>query len=183
MSDNTENKSKTLSEEIVYQAKYFRIKRKAIARNGKTFTKEFIERNSVVTILPITDQGEIYLEKQFRDAFGKHLIEVVAGNMENEGDPLETAKRELKEETGLTAKDWKLLATWELSVNMNSKHYVFVARGLTEGQPELDDDEDIELIKIPFEEALQKVLNGEIFASVHVAAILLYDTLNYKGQT
>src|SRR5207249_891280 len=101
----------------------FRIIQKQIERNGKTFTKDFIERSSVVSILPITDNGEVYLERQFRDAFGKEILEIVAGTMENDDNPLESAKRELQEETGLTATEWKQLASWELSVNMNSKQY------------------------------------------------------------
>lgn len=182
MTDNTENKSELLSEETVYEAKYFRLKRKVIKRKGKTFTKDFIERNSVVTILPFTENGELYLEKQYRDAFGKELIELVAGNIENDTDPLESAKRELKEETGLTAQKWKLLATWELSANMNSKNYVFVATGITEGTTELDDDEEIEVLKLPFEQVLAKVQSGEMFVSLHVAALLLYDKLQREGK-
>lgn len=164
----------------VYQAKYFRITQREIQRKGKTFTKDFIERNPSVFILPINDNGEIYVESQYRDAFGKTILEVVAGNMEEHADPLETAKRELLEETGLTAKEWKQIATWELSVNMNSPLYVFVAQNITEGRPVPDDDEEIEIIKMPFEEAVQKAVAGEFIASVHVAAILLYDKLRKK---
>lgn len=182
MSDNTENNAKILSDKTVYQAKYFRIARKEIQRKGKTFTKDFIERSSVVSILPINDKGEIYLEKQYRDAFGKELLEIVAGTMENDDDPLESAKRELKEETGLTATEWKLLATWELSVNMNSPQYIFLATGLTQGESALDEDEEIEVVTMPFEQALEKITSGEIIASNHVAALLLYDKLKKEGN-
>src|SRR4029078_2395104 len=131
--------------------------------------------------LPITDTGEIYLESQYRDSFGKHLLEVVAGNMEENGDPLETAKRELVEETGLTASHWIQIAKWELSVNMNSPIYVFAATGLTVGKPQHDIDEVIDIIKMPYTEAVKKALTGELVASAHVAAILLYDTIR-KAQ-
>lgn len=170
-----------LSTKTVYKAKYFSIIQKEIERNGKRFTKDFIERNSVVSILPLTDQGELYLEKQYRDAFGKEILEIVAGTMDNDDNPLEAAKRELQEETGLTATTWKQLATWELSVNMNSKQYIFVATGLSEGKSQLDDDEEITLVKISFEQAVEKVISGEICASVHAAAILLYDKLKKEG--
>jgi len=166
----------------VYQAKYFRIVQKQIERKGKTFIKDFIERNSVVSILPINDKGEIYLEKQFRDAFGKELLEIVAGTMENDDNPLASAKRELQEETGLTATDWKQIAAWELSVNMNSKQFIFVATGLTEGPSDLDEDEEIELIKMPVEEAIAKAAAGEFIATTHVAALLLYDKLKKEGK-
>jgi ADP-ribose pyrophosphatase len=171
-----------LSSKTVYQAKYFRIVQKQIERNGKTFTKDFIERSSVVSILPITDQGEIYLEKQYRDAFGKEILEIVAGTMENDDNPLESAKRELQEETGLTAANWKQIASWELSVNMLAKQYIFVATGITEGPSHLDEDEQIDVIKMPFEEAVEKAVSGEIIATTHIAAILLYDKLKKDGK-
>jgi ADP-ribose pyrophosphatase len=171
-----------LSSKTVYQAKYFHITQKQIERNGKTFTKDFIERNPSVLVLPINDQEEFYLESQFRDAFGKTLLEVVSGNMEHEGNPLETAKRELLEEAGLTAAIWEQIAKWELSVNMNAPLYIFAAKGITEGKQQLDNDEVIDIIKMPFEEAVQKAVSGEILASAHIAAILLYDKLKNEGK-
>lgn len=182
MSDNTENKTHIIAEETVYQAKYFRVVRKKIERNGKQFTKDFIQRNTVVYVLPITEKGEVYLEWQYRDAFGKEGLEIVAGTIENEDDPLESAKRELLEETGLTAKNWKQISVNELSVNLNSKQYIFVATDLTEGQASPDEDEEIKLIKMPFEEAVEKVLSGEIYSATHIAAILLYDKLKSQGK-
>jgi ADP-ribose pyrophosphatase len=171
-----------LSSKTVYQAKYFRIVQKQIERKGKTITKDFIERNATVSILPISETGEIYLEKQFRDAFGKDVLEIVAGNMENGDNPLESAKRELQEETGLQAAHWQQIANWELSVNMNSTQFVFVATGLTEGQPDTDDDEEITVIKMPLAEAVEKAASGEFIASSHVAALLLYDKLKKEGK-
>lgn len=182
MKDNTGNKTNVISEETVYQAKYFRVVRKVIERNGKQFTKDFIQRNTVVYILPVTEQGEIYLERQYRDAFGKEGLEIVAGTIENDDDPLESAKRELKEETGLTAKKWNQISVNELSVNLNSKQYIYVATNLTEGQADPDEDEEIKLIKMPFSEAVEKVLSGEIYSATHIAAILLYDKLKSQGK-
>ena len=65
---------------------------------------------------------------------------------------------------------------------MNSKQYIFVATGLTKGSSQLDADEEITVITMPFEEALEKVMTGEIIASTHIAAILFYDKLRKEGK-
>jgi 8-oxo-dGTP pyrophosphatase MutT (NUDIX family) len=166
-----------ISNKTVYKAKYFSITQKEIERDGKRFTKDFIERVPAILVIPYTDNNEIYLEYQYRDALNKSIFELVAGNMEEDADPLEAAKRELKEETGLRAEKWEKLATWDLSVNMIGKIHVFAATDLQEGESELNDDEVIETKKLPFEEVLQKVMSGEIPAASHIAALLLFEKL------
>lgn len=165
---------KILKTEVVYTAKYFKINKRTIERDGNTYTKDFIERNPVVMIIPYTADGHIYLESQYRDALQTTCIEVVAGNMEAPFDPLENAKRELLEETGLTAKTWKLIGTWELSPNMISPLYIFTATDLTEGEQVLDSDEEIEVIKLPLEKILKKIQNGEINISSQIAVLLYF---------
>lgn len=170
--------SQILDEKIVFKSKFFRIKQITVARNGKTFTKDVVERNPVVFILPVTENNEIYLVSQHRDALQRVLLEVVAGTMDRESeDPLETAKRELQEETGLTATNWEQLNTWELSANMSAPIHVFLARGLTKGEAHNDEDEDITVVKMPLEEAVTKAMNGDIEAASHVGAIFMLEKL------
>ncbi len=173
---------KVLSQKIVFKSKFFRVEQKVIERNGKTFTKDFIERNPAIFILPVGSDGDIYLINQYRDTFRKTTLEVIAGMMEHDKDPLEAAKRELEEEIGLIAKSWKQLITWELSVNMNAKIHVFVATDLQEGKQHLDDDEVIERVKMSLEKALEKVETGEIVAASHAAILLLFDKLKKEGK-
>lgn len=182
MSSSTGNKTKILSDETVYQAKYFRVRKITIERNGKTFTKDFIERAPAVLIIPYTKGGDIYVEYQYRDALNKSVYELVAGNMEDDADPLETAKRELKEETGLVAKTWHKIAAWDLSVNMMAKIHVFAATELTEGKSDLNDDEVIDTIKMPFSDVLEKIENGDIPAASHIAALLVFEKLKKEGK-
>ena len=139
---------KILSEEIIYTARYFKIFKRTFERSGKTFTKEFIERSEVVLIIPYTQNDEIYIESQYRDALGERLLEVVAGQIEVGDEPLETAKKELKEEAGLTARTWHKLGVWNLSVNMKAKIHVFAATDLEEGERALEEDEDIDILKL-----------------------------------
>lgn len=171
-----------LSDTTVFQAKYFRVRKIDIERNGKQFTKDFIERAPVVFILPYTKDGEVYIEYQYRDVFRKWIYEMISGTMEEGDDPLEAAKRELSEETGLTAKKWQKIAMWDLSVNMFAKIHVYAVTDLQEGEPHLDEDEAIKTIKMPLEKALEKIDSGEISAASHIAVLLLFAKLRKEGK-
>lgn len=121
--------AKILSTKTVYISRYFKVHQRVIERNGRTFTKDFVERNPVVLIVPHTKE-KIYIESQYRDALEGMSLEVVGGTIEEGGDPLETAKRELHEEAGLTGKTWKKIAEWNLSANMQAKIHVFAVTDL-----------------------------------------------------
>ncbi len=95
-------------------------------------------------------------------------------------DPLESAKRELKEETGLTATHWQELMQLHTSNSVTDERgIVYVAKDLTEGETEFEETEDLKIIKLPLEEAVQRVMDGEITDAVSVAGLLklsnLYD--------
>jgi ADP-ribose pyrophosphatase len=173
---------KILSTQIVFTSKYFKVRRNHIERDGKEFTKEIIERNATVIILPYTENNDVYIESQFRDALGKKIFEMVGGTIEEGGDPLETAKRELLEETGLSAKNWKKLAEWNLSPNINAKIYFYAATELQEGKQQTDIDEEITVLKMPFAEVLKKIETEEIYIAAHISAFLLFDRWQKEGK-
>ncbi|HUQ85154.1 MAG TPA: NUDIX hydrolase [Candidatus Limnocylindrales bacterium] len=175
MKNNTVNKSKIISSQSAFKSKYFEIDKVTIERNGKKFTKDILSRTPTVIILPVNAKDEIYLVSQFRDSMQERLLEVVAGHMEVGETPLIAAKKELHEETGLTAKTWKQLSTFYVSANMNAVVHIFYATDLTEGKQSLDEDEDIEIVKLPFEEALKKIDKYEIKVSSNIASLLLLD--------
>jgi 8-oxo-dGTP pyrophosphatase MutT (NUDIX family) len=176
------SKSTIISKETKFASKFFKVVRVVLERDGKQFTKDIVERRDVVFILPFTDNGDIYMVSQYRDALQKISFEIVAGQMDAEEDPLVAAKRELQEETGLVAQNWQHVRTFHLSANMKGQAHVFVATQLQEGESAPDDDEDLETIKIPFEEVVKKVTEGEIDISTQTAAILLVDTLKREGK-
>lgn len=172
---------KILSTNTVFSSRYFTVNRNVIERNGKTFTKDFIQRTPTVFIIPYTND-DMYLELQYRDAYKKELIEIVAGKIEPNDTPLEAAKRELREEAGLSANKWKKIADWDLSANMQSKIYVYAVTDLTEHKQRLDEDEQIEIIKMPITKVIAKVENGEITIASNIAALLLFDRLKREGS-
>ncbi len=174
--------AKTLSKKIVFQSRHFRVEEIVVTRDSKQFTKQLIERMPIVLVLPYTADGQIYLESQYRDAFERHCIEVIAGHIDPDEDPLAAAKRELAEETGLTAASWKKVASLELSTNMRAPIHIFFATDITEGKADLQDDEVIELLKMPLTEALEKITSGEIFATSHITTLLLFDKMKREGK-
>jgi len=134
-----------------------------------------------VIIIPYTDD-EIYLESQYRDALGKINLEAVQGTIATGDDPLQTAKRELEEETGLVARKWKKLAQWDLSAILDAKQYIFAATDFEQKEQHLEFDEEIEIMKMPRTTILDKIETGELTTASHIAALLLFDRLRREGK-
>ncbi len=171
-----------ISQKIIFQSKYFKVNQIVVERNGKKFVKEIVERNPFVVVLALTPKNEVYLVSQYRDALQKTSLEVVAGLIEPGETPAHAAKRELQEETGLIAQTVTPLITGNVSPNMVNICNIFVATDLISGQTQQDDDEDIEVIKVPLSQAIKKIETGEISILSHVAALLLFDKLQKEGK-
>jgi ADP-ribose pyrophosphatase len=125
-----------------------------------------------VSVLPLDDKGFIYLTKQFRYAIERDDLEVVSGAIEEE-EPLEAAKREAREELGIEAAEWIELGKLESDTSItNSTAHLFLARRLTFGKPAREGTEQIETVKMKFDEALDQVMKGEITHGQTVALIL-----------
>jgi ADP-ribose pyrophosphatase len=172
--------SKIISIKTVFTSKYFHVDQTTVKRKNIEITKDIIKWNPVVFILPVTKNKEIYLEYQYRDAFQKKLLEIVAGTIETGEDILIAAKRELKEETGLTADRWHKLGVIYSSANIFAVIHVFVALDLHEGKSQLDKDEDISLVKMTLERAIEKAINNEIEVGTHQAVLFKLDRLIQK---
>jgi 8-oxo-dGTP pyrophosphatase MutT (NUDIX family) len=127
--------------------------------NGKYATIEFVPG---VSVLPIDADDFVYLTKQFRYKSGRETLEVVAGAVEDE-TPMRAAKRELKEELGVTAQEFTKLGKIQLDNSIiKSESTQYIARKLTFGKTDRDSAEEMKTIKISFREAVEKVLSGEI---------------------
>jgi 8-oxo-dGTP pyrophosphatase MutT (NUDIX family) len=138
-------------------------------QDGKYATICFVRG---VSVLPMDDDGFIYITRQFRYAIGREDLEVVSGAIETE-EPLKAAKREAKEELGIEAEEWTDLGKIESDTSItNSTAHLFLARRLSFGEPEREGTEQIETVKMKFDEALDKVMNGEITHGQTVTLIL-----------
>jgi len=131
-----------------------------------------ISKTKQLRFFPLDQQGNTWLVGQYRYALDAYSWEVPMGGGLLELDTLASAKRELKEETGLTASQWTELQLIHTSNSVTDEvGYIFLAEGLTEGQPEFEDTEDISIKKLPFVEALEWVMMGKITDSLSVIAI------------
>ena len=141
--------------------------------DGNTTTREYIRHPGAVTVLAFTDAGEVVFERQFRYALARTFIEAPAGKVETGEDLLETAKRELLEETGYAASDWRRVATLHNAIGYSDEAIeLFVARGLQKKQQKLDHEEFLEVLLIPFAEALCMVRDGRITDAKTMVALL-----------
>lgn len=150
--------------------------------NGHTSTREVVHHHGGACIMPVTDDGEIYMVRQFRYALGEEVWELPAGKLEKDEDPFAAAKRELEEECGLTADEYTSLGVLYPTVGYDSeKIYIWMARGLHKTGQHLDDDEFLDVHKVPFEKALAMVEDNTIRDSKTIVGILRY-ALMRKGQ-
>jgi ADP-ribose pyrophosphatase len=143
---------------------------------GDTAVREVIEHYGAVAVAALDQDGRVPLIYQYRHPLGRRLWELPAGLLDEAGeDPLTTARRELKEETGLAATDWRVLIDVASSPGFTDESVrVFLARGLTEvGRPKAHDEEaDLTVHWFRLEEAVLMVLRGEIVNATAAAGIL-----------
>ena len=132
--------------------------------NGKAAKREIAVHVGASAVLPIDGEGNIYLVRQFRAPIDQILLEIPAGKLDSvDEDRLLAAKRELKEETGLEADDWlHLTDTFTTPGFSNERISLYLARKLHQSEACPDEDEFLNLVKLPFHEALAMVLRGEI---------------------
>lgn len=129
-------------------------------------------KNIAVGIIPMDDADNIYLVGQFRFTLNKYSIEIPEGGSPANLLPLDSAKRELLEETGISATTWKHVLTMHLSNSVTDElALVYLATGLSFGSANPEDTEKIELLSLPLEKAYEMILNHEITDSMSVAGI------------
>ncbi|HWP00920.1 MAG TPA: NUDIX hydrolase [Methylococcus sp.] len=130
-------------------------------------------KNRAVGVIPLHRDGHTWLVGQYRYVPDAWFWEIPMGGSPPGESLLQTAKRELKEETGLTAKDWRLLMRLHTSNSVTDEEgFVFVAEDLEEGEPEFEETEALRIWKLPFAEAVEMVLRGEITDAISVAGLL-----------
>lgn len=132
--------------------------------DGKPAVREVIRHVGAVCVIPLTDEGEVICVKQYRYPIERVTLEIPAGKLESKDeDPREAALRELREETGAHCRD--LIFLGELYTSpaiLDERIYMYFARGLTYGETDPDDDEFLDVLRVPLDEMVQMVLDGKI---------------------
>ncbi|MBE6856595.1 MAG: NUDIX hydrolase [Ruminococcus sp.] len=165
---------KKLSSELKYEGLIFNITRDTVELiNGNTAFREVLHHPGGVCVIPVTDNNEIYVVKQFRYPFGEVTTEIPAGKMEYGENHAECGKRELLEETGCTCSEYIYLGeVYPVPAYDKEIIHVYLAKGLSFGSQQLDEDEFLNVEKIPLSDAVDMVMNGQIKDSKTQIAIL-----------
>ena len=145
-------------------------------RDGQAASLQFVKHPGSVAILPMVDDDHVCLIHSRRLTVGKTLIEIPAGTREPNESPLETARRELAEETGYRADHFDELAAYYPSPGITDERMrIFVARGLTAGDHAREPNEEIENLVVSWSDAMQMLQRGEIQDGKTIIALLMYD--------
>ncbi len=130
-------------------------------------------KNLAIGIIPLDENNNTWLVGQYRYVPDCYSWEIPMGGGALDINPLESAKRELKEETGLVAKNWQQLMKLHTSNSVSDERgLVYVARDLTQGETEFEEAEDLLIQQLPLDEAIERVLSGEITDAISVAGLL-----------
>jgi ADP-ribose pyrophosphatase len=161
---DTHLKETRIDSQIAYDGDFLKVQRDTVRLpDGRPTVREYIRHPGAVVILPLFDDGRVLLERQFRYPLDRVFIELPAGKIDPHEDPLACAKRELQEETGYTATDWKFVCTIHNAIAYSDEHLdLFLARGLTAGERRLDDGEFLETITASVADMLDWVRVGKI---------------------
>lgn len=155
---------KTLSSEQKFDGKIVKLfVDKAELENGEVVTREMIKHPGGVCIVPLDEDNNVLMVRQFRYPPHKVLLEIPAGKLEYNENHRECGLRELKEETGCTCDEFTYLGNLIPTPAYDSEViHIYLARGLHGGEQDLDDDEFLDVEKIPLDKAVEMVMNNEI---------------------
>ena len=165
---------KTVSENYIYRGKILSLRcDDAVLPDGKPCKREIVEHSGGACVLAKTDRG-IALVRQFRYAYHEEIYEIPAGKLNQGEDPMAAAARELSEETGLIAKNLKLLTVlYPTPGYTNEKIYIYEAEGLERGQEHLDEDEFLDVEYYSEDEVLAMIKDSKIKDAKTIAALFL----------
>jgi len=176
---------KQLEKNYIYKGRIINLRNDtALLPDGKTAKREIVEHNGGVCVAALTDNDELIFVKQFRYPYMEEILELPAGKRESKNeDPLACGIRELREETGATAE--KMIFMGELYPTPGYCEeiiWLYLAIGLSYGEQDTDEDEFLEVYKIPLEKAVEMVLSGEIKDAKTQVLVLKVNELKNTGK-
>ncbi len=164
-----------LESEMIYEGRILNLRRdKVVSVNGGTSLREIIEHNDGVVMAAITDELKMVMVSQYRRAVGHVVFEAPAGKLEKGESLTDTCLRELREETGYTARDIEYLGGYYSSCGYcTEKIHVYLCTGLIPGETEFDDNEALDVEEYPLDELYEMVMDGKLEDAKSALAICL----------
>ena len=159
----------------VYDGALLKVRRDQVRLpDGSSAVREYIEHPGAVAIVPLLDNGEVVLERQYRYPLRREFIEIPAGKFDGGETALQTGQRELREETGYSARSWTQLALTHPGIGYSDERIeYYLARDLQRGESRLDQGEFLQVFSLPFATAVQWVLQGRITDTKTMIGLLL----------
>ena len=154
---------KTISSEVVYEGPVFKVRKHRVETRCGESVRDIVEHSGGSIMVAVTDEGKVLMVRQYRKAFEKALLELPAGKRDPGEDPLVTAEREFREETGYTASSIKPLVSFYPTCGYSNEDlYIFICRGLTPGKTEWDDSECLDILEYDADELIGMIMRNEI---------------------
>jgi 8-oxo-dGTP pyrophosphatase MutT (NUDIX family) len=175
MINSMKNPWKTLNKKLIYSNPWIRLEEHAVITPSGTngIYGKVLFQNKAIGIIPIDEYLNTWLIGQFRYTLNEYSWEIPMGGGPLGENPLQSAIRELKEETGLTAAKWTQIMHIHPSNSVSDEEgFVYLAEGLSPGETEFEETEVLEVLKLPLSEAIQKVMDGEITDAISMAGLL-----------
>ena len=165
---------KIINSEKVFEGRVFNVTVDTVSEGEHTYKREVVHHNGSAVIVPVFDDGTVALVKQYRHPAVRYLLEVPAGTLAKGERPEIGAARELKEELGLVAARLEKLSEFFVSPGFcEEKMWVYLATELAEGEQALEEDEILEVVRLPITEALELITSGEIQDAKTIIGLML----------
>lgn len=176
MSDDTAFNEEQISSQTIYSGRIIDVCLDDVRLpDGKLSQREYVKHRGGACILAVDDDDSVYLVRQYRYPYGAVIAEIPAGKLESGEEPAVTAARELEEEVGVKAEHILPYGVlYPTPGYTNERIYVFLATELKKSRTHFDDEEFINVVKMPFAELLEKVIRGEIHDAKTCYATLKY---------
>ena len=165
---------KILNSQKVFDGRVFKVTVDTVSEGDLTYQRDVVHHPGSAVIVPVHDDGTVELVRQYRHPAVRYLLEVPAGTLADDERPEAGAARELEEELGLIAEHLEKLTEFFVSPGfLEEKMWVYLATGLSEGKAHPDEDEVLDVVRLPFSDALEMITSGEIQDAKTIIGLIL----------
>lgn len=170
---------KSISSEIAYDGPVFRVRKHLVETVGGESVRDVVEHTGGAIMVAVTDEGKVVIERQYRKALESPFLELPAGKADPNEEPVVTAERELREETGYIPGEVRHLISFYPTCGYSNEYlHIYICKDLTLGNKEWDDDECIELMELYPDEIIEMIKKGEIQDAKTIIGILYARMMN-----